>query len=206
MLNEVLERCLREVQKPTPVAVAVAPRTPDPLYDPSPAQIQYYKVLVSDKQMTDLQRADLTAGMGNLTKQQMSQAISTLVALPWIIRAVPQVSVKAPQKTWDTIGQGYYAVVDPKDQILKFYKVQRPKKGNWTGFVFIKRVSGENLEPVGSAQEREVIFKEIEKDVMGALKRYGQEIGQCGHCKKQLTDAESRAFGIGPVCRKALGV
>jgi hypothetical protein len=38
------------------------------------------------------------------------------------------------------------------------------------------------------------------------LKRFGKEIGQCGHCRKQLTDEVSREFGIGPVCRKVMGV
>jgi lipoprotein-anchoring transpeptidase ErfK/SrfK len=215
-LNETLERCLRELQKPAPVVV-----TPQaPIGDlATPKQIEFYTALVTGKQMAlgIGERAEMIKNAAMMTKKEMSQAISNMMGLPWIpreqqvrtavITGQPAAPVTKPvQKTWDTIGAGHYAVVDPKDQVLKFYKVQRPKKGNWVGYVFIKRVSGENLEPVGNAQEREVIFREIEKDVMGALKRYGQEIGQCGHCKKQLTDAESRAFGIGPVCRKALGI
>lgn len=35
-----------------------------------------------------------------------------------------------------------------------------------------------------------------------AMIRYGQEIGECGHCGRVLTNPESRAAGIGPVCRK----
>jgi uncharacterized protein DUF6011 len=30
--------------------------------------------------------------------------------------------------------------------------------------------------------------------------RYGQELGECGHCGRTLTDEASRAAGIGPVC------
>jgi hypothetical protein len=38
-----------------------------------------------------------------------------------------------------------------------------------------------------------------------AMLRYGQEIGSCGHCGRTLTNDESRAYGIGPVCRKGKG-
>lgn len=34
-----------------------------------------------------------------------------------------------------------------------------------------------------------------------ALRRYGRELGECGHCGRDLTNDESRALGIGPVCR-----
>ena len=54
--------------------------------------------------------------------------------------------------------------------------------------------------------ECDVVYGEIAKDVTGSLKLYGQKIGRCGHCSKQLTDETSREFGIGPVCRKALGI
>lgn len=35
-----------------------------------------------------------------------------------------------------------------------------------------------------------------------ALARYGQELGECGHCGRELTNDESRRLGIGPWCRK----
>ena len=33
-----------------------------------------------------------------------------------------------------------------------------------------------------------------------AMRRYGREIGECGHCGRTLTNDASRAAGIGPVC------
>lgn len=41
---------------------------------------------------------------------------------------------------------------------------------------------------------------------LNGMLRYGQEIGECGHCGRELTNAESRALGIGPVCRKGKGI
>lgn len=38
-----------------------------------------------------------------------------------------------------------------------------------------------------------------------AMVRYGLELGQCGHCGRELTNDESRAAGIGPHCRKHMG-
>lgn len=38
-----------------------------------------------------------------------------------------------------------------------------------------------------------------------AMLRYGRELGRCGHCFRTLTNDESRALGIGPVCRKVKG-
>jgi hypothetical protein len=36
--------------------------------------------------------------------------------------------------------------------------------------------------------------------------RYGQALGYCGRCNRHLTDEVSRAEGIGPECRRILGV
>lgn len=39
-------------------------------------------------------------------------------------------------------------------------------------------------------------------DLKAAQVLFGREIGQCGVCGRSLTDEESRAQGIGPVCRE----
>lgn len=38
-----------------------------------------------------------------------------------------------------------------------------------------------------------------------AMVRYGTELGNCGHCNRELTNDVSRAAGIGPKCRKNMG-
>lgn len=40
-------------------------------------------------------------------------------------------------------------------------------------------------------------------DLPECAKRFGQHFRTCGRCDSPLTNAESRAFGLGPVCRKA---
>lgn len=39
-------------------------------------------------------------------------------------------------------------------------------------------------------------------EVVDAARLFGQELGSCGRCGRSLTDDESRAVGIGPICRR----
>ena len=118
----------------------------------------------------------------------------------------PAPIVKSPIAPKVFIAQGYYAIVDAQDSVLKFYQVRTPNKGKWSGYVFLSQVSGDNHIGVCDRAERDRIYSIIAENPTEALKRFGKEIGQCGHCRKQLTDEVSREFGIGPVCRKALGL
>jgi hypothetical protein len=224
MLSEILEKHLREIQaaqKPavTPPAVVIpepfffTPPTGTPVVAPSQKQIDYYNSLVKDKNLTDQQRQYLSTSLLTLTRQQVSSTIQWLVGLPWMPRQTAPVvtqptSAPTTPKTamYPTINQGYYAVVDPADNTLRFFQVRKPSKGKWMGWTFLNAVSGGNKLPMRDRAERERIFSEIEKNPLDALKRFGQEIGQCGHCLRQLTDADSRQFGIGPVCRKGMGL
>jgi hypothetical protein len=213
MLSDILDKCLKEVQAekmgPAPAAVIPAPTVYNP-NAPTFKQIEYFKALVAGKQLTDDQRKRLLESLPLATKRSVTDSIQWLTGLPWTPRVfVPrpaQTPYVGPRPVTPKIDQGYYAIVDPADQVLKFYQVRVPKQGRWVGYVFVSQVSGENHFSIRDKQEREKILGEILKNPVEALKRFGKEIGQCGHCRKQLTDAESRAFGIGPVCRKALGL
>ena len=54
---------------------------------------------------------------------------------------------------------------------------------------------------VRDREERTTIVATIAADDE-ALARYGRETGTCGVCHRTLTDPESVALGIGPVCRQ----
>jgi hypothetical protein len=107
------------------------------------------------------------------------------------------------------VADGRYALdIDGK---FRFFRVNTPTKGKWEGFTFLKEVfgGGELGKPredaIRNQDIRNPILKAISEDSQ-ALARYGQELGICGNCGLQLTDEESRAIGIGPVCRKNLGM
>lgn len=46
----------------------------------------------------------------------------------------------------------------------------------------------------------------IKEDPTAAAVRFGQHFGVCGRCAAQLTDAESRARFMGPVCARVMGL
>jgi hypothetical protein len=97
------------------------------------------------------------------------------------------------------VADGRYALDDAAGA-LRFYRVNTPTEGRWAGYTFVDVMASDDRWPIRDKAQREAILAEIEADPMAALTRYGQEIGACGHCGRTLTDADSRARGIGPVC------
>ena len=108
--------------------------------------------------------------------------------------------------TEDTISGRYAIDLNGK---LGFFKVDVVTEGKWAGWTFVKRIIGggrgsDNLVPV-KGSERSTVLNTIGSDPQGAMLRYGQEIGICGVCSRDLTDESSRAKGIGPICSENLG-
>jgi len=94
----------------------------------------------------------------------------------------------------------------PIDSKLRFFRVNTPTKGRWATMTFVNEVfGGGRREPVRNRQFRQTVLQTISADP-NALARYGQELGECGVCGRDLTDEESRAIGIGPICRGKLGM
>lgn len=99
------------------------------------------------------------------------------------------------------VPEGRYAVYDTADDnTLKFYIVDRPTEGKWAGYVFVKVKAGPEAYNLSISESKRVLAL-IAEDPKIALLRYGQELGHCGHCGRELTNASSRRIGIGPVCR-----
>lgn len=100
---------------------------------------------------------------------------------------------------------GRYAVTG-EDGATKFYRVDQPTEGRWAGYTFVKVQAGDELHNVRNRQAREAVLVKIAKDgIEAAMLRYGKELGQCGHCGRTLTNEESRARGIGPICYGKMG-
>lgn len=59
--------------------------------------------------------------------------------------------------------------------------------------------ASDELHRVPGNAEQAIVDK-IAADPKAASIRYGLEIGSCGRCGRTLTDEDSRARGIGPVC------
>ena len=96
------------------------------------------------------------------------------------------------------VPDGRYAV--EIDGTTKFYRVNTPSQGKWKGYTFVEVQASDDLYPVRDRHARMAIFDRIGNDPKAASALYGQRIGRCGVCGRTLTDEESRALGIGPIC------
>lgn len=100
---------------------------------------------------------------------------------------------------------GRYAVVG-EDRVTRFYKVDRPTEGKWKGYVFVKIQASDDLHPLRGKAARDNALSQIAAaGVQASMELYGRELGHCGHCGRTLTDEDSRARGIGPICYGKMG-
>lgn len=121
-------------------------------------------------------------------------------ASAWIDRMITKIrelKAAAPKTATPAVevADGRYAVEE--DGALKFFKV---KNGRRAGFVFLDIQASDEWHSISNLTRIRSILGLIAVDAKAAMIRYGQELGECGHCGRTLTDEASRAAGIGPVC------
>lgn len=120
-------------------------------------------------------------------------------------KSVAPAQVTRVTNKYKDIPEGRYAVKSlTGHNDLDFFKVNRPTEGKWKGFTFVQRVIGGRPDV---AVKGETKGKALEAILAAgpdqAMALFGQTLGYCGRCGRHLTDEESRAVGIGPVCRAA---
>lgn len=155
-----------------------------------------------------------------LTKKGASNLLDTLLAIPMTPEALTEVEernvaaakasvaeARKPAQQWESVVEGRYAIPTEDGAIneLAFYKVDRPTEGRWAGYVFVKRLVGPEEQRLSQKQGAAILAKIGEFGAEKASKLYGKEIGHCGVCGRRLTNDDSRAAGIGPVCAEGLG-
>lgn len=94
------------------------------------------------------------------------------------------------------VPDGYYAVTAEEGH-LAFYRVSTWKSGDRK----VQVQASDELHQVKGHKAADAILAKV-REVTAPLagKLYADEIGNCWRCGRTLTDAESRARGIGPVC------
>jgi hypothetical protein len=102
---------------------------------------------------------------------------------------------------------GRYCTINPATDKRHFYQVDAPTEGKWKGYTFLKELhiggSDNGERSIRDREERTTILATIAADDE-ALARYGRETGTCGVCHRTLTDPDSVALGIGPICRQGI--
>lgn len=138
----------------------------------------------------------LTETGAPLTKAGASVLIEGLLTLPKLEgRTAPETGVPSAE----VVPEGHYALRDPEADTISFFKVDRPTEGTWAGRVFVKRIVGPEEVRISRALQTEILDR-IAVDARAASVLYGHEIGRCGICNRRLTNENSRAAGIGPIC------
>ena len=107
-----------------------------------------------------------------------------------------------PMVLTDSLPESMYCLYDPQGKPV-FYEISVGKKGRWEGFQFLSRLVGHPGDfqrfPVKGESKKQVLLA-IAADAKGAAVNYAKEFKRCGVCNSPLSDPESLAAGIGPVC------
>jgi hypothetical protein len=116
--------------------------------------------------------------------------------------------MQKPENPFLSIPAGRY-VLEALDGTLGFFQVDQPKEGTkWFGWTFVKRLFGSPQDyrkvPLRGKDARDAL-QAIALDPKAAMARYGKESGICGNCASPLTDPDSLARGLGPICAANLG-
>lgn len=88
------------------------------------------------------------------------------------------------------------------DKGLLFYEVQNGK-GKWKGYQFLTRLIGHPgswLQVPVKGTEKSSVMAQIRQNPLEAARRYSTEFTCCAVCGSPLSDPESIARGMGPVC------
>lgn len=126
---------------------------------------------------------------------------STLDAL----KSLPKPQVPAAPAVDVPAGRYAVATEDGATNALAFYRVDRPTEGRWAGYTFVKLIVSDGEQRLSRAASQAVLAKIAEAGPAEASAAYGHEIGSCGVCGRTLTNDESRARGIGPLCIEKMG-
>lgn len=131
--------------------------------------------------------------------------------IDWLKSLPTQINVRIDDRRYENgtvdVPAGRYAIDTQVHAVngTAFYKVDRPETGRWAGYVFVKQIIGSDEQKLSMKQGRAILARIAAVGAEAASARYGHEIGECGICGRQLTNDESRARGIGPVCAAKAG-
>lgn len=139
----------------------------------------------------------ITNRITGLSMGQASDLIGETLKTPKATQTVAAPALIAPK-----VPSGRYAI--DVDGTIKFFKVDCPTEGPWAGRTFVKIQASDDLHPLRGEAAKAVLIL-IAKDPKAASLLYGRELGHCGICGRTLTDEDSRARGIGPVCADKVG-
>lgn len=119
---------------------------------------------------------------------------------------------KIPLEMLHDLPDGYYASRPDSEHPYTFFRVSRPKSGNFNGALKIQTQHGPDYKLALVVYPGDRIYWSnlaVEDDLLlvvvdrnGCAIAYADKIGRCMRCNTELTDERSRWYGIGPECEK----
>lgn len=194
----------------------VVPKTSPPERMATPAQVRFMHDLQEERDYEkdeDLKNLFGQFMADELTFSQASQAITRLQDCSKIVeKGTPGrlfVTYDFERRSWLDGGRfpipaGRFAL-DTRDDPrfaneVSFFHLWIGSRRGWRLHL---RKGNEDIEISRGTQV--AMCMRIAEDPKAALLLYGKEIGRCGICGSELTNDESRAKGIGPICEQKLG-
>lgn len=168
------------------------------------AQLDFITKLGGDPSYAgNLSRRDASAYIDNLKKRNARMTQD----------APNRIKTKIPMDMLKGIQPGYYAMRKDENTPYRFYRVSLPKTGRFKGMMKIQSQHSEAYNMVMSLHlptdslrwynmscEDDILMLAVNQRACAV--EYGQHIGRCCRCNKELTDERSRWFGIGPECEQ----
>lgn len=149
--------------------------------------VDYTRKMNENAAWTPGREGNASRWIGNLIKK-----VRELKARPMQV-ATPSDS----DASFQDIPNGYYAVGDAGPDDIHYFRISRFRDGG----IKVQEQASDTLHPVRRGGRRTAILNTIlHVGPAAASALYGQTIGRCGRCNRTLTDATSRARGIGPDC------
>jgi hypothetical protein len=156
----------------------------------TPEQLEFINTLLVERDMTPLPLVPRP----NLTLSEATAEIKRLLLIK--VRVA------------DTgIPEGYYAVASiTGNNDFDFFRIDRPDKGKWAGYTFVKRVIGGHPDVnVSKVEARKAIaaIRQAGIDESGEL--YGEKMKACYKCNTSLTKHASTVLKVGRTCAGRVG-
>ena len=185
----------------------IKPPTPRVSYRREPSaterQINYAGSLGGDTRLvTRMTKSEASAYIDGLKSQKKERTVTQ--------PATEDPRIAMIRGMLDMIPDGYFALPLESGNDYAFIRISTPKSGKYKGCRKIQTQHGDRLVVRASAwpsgafsiYDNRVIdpLQMLISDSRSAAIKYGQEIGRCCRCGKQLTDERSRHYGIGPEC------
>lgn len=187
-------------------------------------QVTYVKSLLSERTITAEQRTACEAEIATgLTGVRASLIIQFLLDQPRAFKAPAAGATSNVYADIDAaladVPASHYAIpadtlrgalTDTNlDTVADLYLEVQAGRGKWKGRKFLKRLHG---NPGGftstrlSPKDALTVARMLSRNPLEATQHYGEVFSVCGKCNAPLTDAESVAAKLGPICRKAFGL